>query len=200
MNGCGIVLLSPPTRCGHHCWCPLRKRTIPYVGPVIIVFWIPYRWRFIPYTQHFGSFGNIEWVQSIFYIRCPKSVSFYFDWEKIETIDSLHNILGVKGRKCQVYEANYHSSKGELLALMYGLQKFNHLLHWKKFVVITDSNTVLHLSTMKDPGGTIWRWLDFIQELSFTVNHWAGKHNVFADLKSRAKHMIEPAPSIGTIT
>ena len=26
--------------------------------------------------------------------------------------------LGVKGRKCRVYESNYHSSKGELLALM----------------------------------------------------------------------------------
>ena len=40
--------------------------------------------------------------------------------------------LGVKERKCRVYESNYHSSKGELLALMYGLQKFNHLLRWKK--------------------------------------------------------------------
>ena len=52
--------------------------------------------------------------------------------------------LGVKGRKCRVYEQNYHSSKGELLALVYGLQKFNHLLKWKKFLVITDSNTNLH--------------------------------------------------------
>ena len=84
-------------------------------------------------------------------------------------------ILGVKGRKCWVYEANYHSSKGEILALVYGLQKFDHLLRYKKFIVITDSNTVLHWSTMKDPGGTIRRWLDFIQEFNFTVHHRAGK-------------------------
>ena len=83
--------------------------------------------------------------------------------------------LGVKGRKCRVYEANYHSSKGEILALVYGLQKFDHLLRYKKFIVITDSNTVLHWSTMKDPGGTIRRWLDFIQEFNFTVHHRAGK-------------------------
>ena len=109
--------------------------------------------------------------------------------------------LGVKGRKCRVYESNYHSSKGELLALMYGLQKYEHLLRWRKFVVITDSNTVLHWSTMKDPGGTIRRWLDFIQEFNFTVTHRAGKHNVNADLISRAQHMSEPTPSIeGTIT
>ena len=51
--------------------------------------------------------------------------------------------LGFKGRKCRIFEANYHSSKWELLALMYGLKKFNHLLRWKKSVVVTDSNTVL---------------------------------------------------------
>ena len=110
-------------------------------------------------------------------------------------------LLGVKGRKCRVYEANYHSSKGEILALMYGLQKFDHLLRYKKFIIITDSNTVLHWSTMKDPGGTIRRWLDFIQEFNFTVHHRSGKNNVNADLISRAKHMSEPTPSIeGTIT
>ena len=61
--------------------------------------------------------------------------------------------LGVKERKCRIYEANYHSSKGELLGLLYGLQKFNHLLMWNKFVVVTDSNTVLHWSTMKETAG-----------------------------------------------
>ena len=54
---------------------------------------------------------------------------------------------------------------------------------------------------MKDPGGTIRRWLDFIQEFSFTVNHRAGKNNVNADLISRAKHMNEPTLSdAGTTT
>ena len=78
---------------------------------------------------------------------------------------------------------------------MYGLQKFNHLLRWKKFVAVIDSNTVLHWSTMKDLGGTIQRWLDFIQEFNFTVTHQAGKHNINADLISRARHMSEPTPS-----
>ena len=36
--------------------------------------------------------------------------------------------LGVKGRKFRVYKANYNSSKGKFLALVYGLQKFDHLL------------------------------------------------------------------------
>ena len=30
---------------------------------------------------------------------------------------------------------------------------------------------------MKDSGGTIRRWLDYIQEFNFTVPHSAGKYN-----------------------
>ena len=72
---------------------------------------------------------------------------------------------------------------------------------WKKFVVVMDSNTVLHWSTMKDPGGTIWRWLDFTQEFNFTVTHRAGKHNLNADLISNARHLSEPTKANkGTIT
>ena len=61
--------------------------------------------------------------------------------------------------------------------------------------MVTDSNTVLHWSTMKDPGGTIQRWLDLIQEFNFTVTHRAGKHNVNADLICHARHMSEPSLS-----
>ena len=54
---------------------------------------------------------------------------------------------------------------------------------------------------MKDPGGTVRRWLDYIQQFNFTVQHRAGKYNTNADLISRAKHMDEPSPScIDSIT
>ena len=36
--------------------------------------------------------------------------------------------IGAAGRKTTSYEANYHSSKGELAALNFALQKFQHLL------------------------------------------------------------------------
>ena len=109
--------------------------------------------------------------------------------------NNVERFLGVKGRKCRSYESNYHSSKGELLVLLYGLTKFEPLLRLNQFIVITDSTTVLHWSTMKDSGGTIRRWLDFIQQFDFTVMHRAGKTNINADLISRATHMDEPPPS-----
>ena len=108
--------------------------------------------------------------------------------------DNIERFLGVKGRKCRNYESNYHSSKGELLALTYGLTKFESLLRLNQFIVVTDSTTVLHWSTMKDSGGTIRRWLDYIQQFNFTVMHRAGKTNINADLISRATHMDDPPP------
>ena len=47
---------------------------------------------------------------------------------------------------------------------------------------------------MKDLGGTIRRWLDYIQQFNFTVMHRAGKTNINADLISRATHMDDPPP------
>ena len=69
------------------------------------------------------------------------------------------------------------------------------MLRLSKFSIVTDSTTVLHWSTMKDTGGTIRRWLDFIQQFDFTVTHRSGKYNTNADLISRATHLSEPPPS-----
>ena len=64
--------------------------------------------------------------------------------------NNVERFLGVKGRKCRNYESNYHSSKGELLALLYGITKFEPLLRLNQFIVMTYSTTALHWSTMKD--------------------------------------------------
>jgi len=108
--------------------------------------------------------------------------------------NNVERFLGIKGRKCRNYESNFHSSKGELLALLNGLIKFEPLLRLNQFIVVTDSTTVLHWSTMKDSGGTIRQWLDFIQQFNFKIMHCAGKTNINADLISRATHMDTPPP------
>ena len=49
--------------------------------------------------------------------------------------------IGAKGRKCRAYEKNYHSSKGEVLALDYRLKKFSRFLHQGPFTVRSDNST-----------------------------------------------------------
>ena len=48
---------------------------------------------------------------------------------------------------------------------------------------------------MKDSGGIVQHWLDYIQQFDFTVTHSSDKNNINADLISRAKHMDEPYTS-----
>ena len=59
--------------------------------------------------------------------------------------------IGAAGRKTTSYEANYHSSKGELAALNFALQKFQHLLLQGEFLVKTDNTTVSNWATSPLP-------------------------------------------------
>ena len=43
--------------------------------------------------------------------------------------------IAASGRKTTKYEKNYHSCKGELSSIIYGLRKYEHLLKFKKFIL-----------------------------------------------------------------
>ena len=81
------------------------------------------------------------------------------------------------------------------MALFYACHKFAHFLAQGHFIVVTDSKTVTHWTTMQDPGGTVRRWLDYLQQYSFSVVHKPGKTHVNADSLSRSKHLPEATPS-----
>ena len=73
------------------------------------------------------------------------------DYSKDAVCAILHQVqhgvtrfIGAKGRKCRTYEKYYHSSKGELLALDYGLKKFIRFLQQGPFTVRSDNSTVVH--------------------------------------------------------
>ena len=93
--------------------------------------------------------------------------------------------IGAAGRKTTSYEANYHSSKGELAAMNFSFKKFEHMLKQGPFLVRTDNTTVLHWETMKDPGGTIRRWLQNFSYFDFRIEHRAGTELVDANFISR---------------
>ena len=103
--------------------------------------------------------------------------------------------INAAGRKTQGYEANYHSSKGELAALTFALTKWEHLLRQREFMVVTDSSTVQHWQTMKEPGGVVRRWLQKLAMYNFQVVHRAGKELLDADFFSRLPNLPKATPS-----
>ena len=100
--------------------------------------------------------------------------------------------IGAAGRKTTKYEKNYHSCKGELAAIIYGLRKFEHILKFRKFVIHTDSKALTYLQTMKKLTGIYFRWLSEIQEYDFEIRHRPGKKNSNCDAMSRCDHLELP--------
>jgi len=128
----------------------------------------------------------------------------HIDWSKLGMAGVLYQrqhaqkspaFIGAAGRKTTSYEANYHSSKGELAAMNFAFKKFEHFLKQGSFLVRTDNTTVLHWETMKDPGGTIRRWLHNFSYYNFRIEHRAGTELVDADFISRQTNLPDPTAS-----
>ena len=83
-------------------------------------------------------------------------------------------------------EKNYHSSKGELLALFFGLQKFTHVLRGQEFLVRTDNLSVRYWeSAALSSNPILSRWLDFLADFRFRIVHVKGQFMIPADTLSR---------------
>ena len=75
-----------------------------------------------------------------------------YQQQKDENGEFKLRFIDAAGCKTLSYEENYHSLKGELAAIAFAFNKWEHLLRQSEFVVVTDSSTVEHWRSMKDPG------------------------------------------------
>ena len=57
--------------------------------------------------------------------------------------DGEGNFIEAVGKKNNIHEQNYSSTKGEPHALLLGLRKWEHILKYRPFIVNTDSAQVL---------------------------------------------------------
>ena len=134
----------------------------------------------------------------MYHIDAPFLLSIDFSKDGLGAVleqdqNGARRLIGCEGRKTTPYERNYHSSKGEISALIYGLRKFSHILRFKKFHVFTDNMSVRWLKNQPNAKGVIYRWLEELQSYDFDVFHKPGKQNILADSVSRtASHLDEP--------
>ena len=117
-----------------------------------------------------------------------------YQTQRVDGVAKLR-FIDAAGCKMLQYEKNYHSSKGELAALHYAVNKWEHLLRSKPFIVLTDSKTVENWATMKDPGGVIRRWLEQLWLFCFKVYHRSGVDMVNADFLSSLANLPNATPS-----
>ena len=106
--------------------------------------------------------------------------------------DGKERLISAGGRKTTGPESRYSSWKGELSALVYGCRKYEHILKYRRFQVITDATGLKYLHSLKSPKGMAGRWIDELASYDFQVQHRPGRLNLNADCLSRADHLPPP--------
>ena len=112
-------------------------------------------------------------------------------------------VIAYGAKKLLPRETNYSSNKGELLAVVYFIEKFKYFLSHRKFILRTDHQALMWLTTMKCPKGMYSRWQELLAHYDFEVRFRKGDKHGNADCLSRIQHAtggdLETCPSIHSV-
>jgi len=95
--------------------------------------------------------------------------------------------IGCFSKSLDTAQRQYPAHKGELLAVILGLRKFEHILRARKFLIRTDSSAITFLKGLKEARGIFARWLVYLSSFDFDIMHRPGKVNLAADALSRTE-------------
>ncbi|UYV74293.1 hypothetical protein LAZ67_11002900, partial [Cordylochernes scorpioides] len=89
-------------------------------------------------------------------------------------------------KKTTEAEKMYHSSKLELMAIVWTLDRLRQFLVGIKFTVVTDCQALVYMNVKKTTNPQIARWYNLIQEYDFEIRHKPGEKMAHVDGMSRA--------------
>ena len=82
-------------------------------------------------------------------------------------------------------ERNYNTTRRELLAVIFGLKQFSTFLLERQFLLRVDHSALSFLKKTPEIMGQAARWLEFIEEYTFTIQHRSGASHGNCDALSR---------------
>jgi hypothetical protein len=99
-------------------------------------------------------------------------------------------VVCYESRKLKEHERLYPTHDLELEAIVHPLKKWMHYLMGKRFEPRTDHNGLKYLFDQPTLNARQSRWLEFLSEYDFDINHIKGKENKVADALSRRVHEL----------
>lgn len=102
-----------------------------------------------------------------------------------EAEDGKMHLIYCVSRATNDSERTYHSSKLELIAIVWTLQRLRPLLIGIEFVVYTDCQALMYLQAQKTTNPQIARWYSLLQEYQMDIRHRSGKNMQHVDALSR---------------
>lgn len=100
--------------------------------------------------------------------------------------DGLFHLVYCVSKKLTQEEANYHSSKLELLAVIHSVNRLRQFLLNIKFTIVSDCQALVLLRTDRTKNPQIARWICLLQEFDYDFRHRAGERMKHVDAPSRA--------------
>jgi hypothetical protein len=97
-------------------------------------------------------------------------------------------VICYESRKLKEHERNYVTHDLEFEDIVHAMRKWRHYLMGKRFELKIDHNGLKYLFDQPNLNARQSRWLEFLSEYNFDINHIKGKENKVAHALSKRVH------------
>ena len=95
-------------------------------------------------------------------------------------------VVAYASRKLSKAEANYSTTRKELLSVVNFVKYYKHFLLGRPFTIRTDHAALQWLRRISEPVGQQARWIGFLEEFEFDIVHRPGVRHTNADARTHA--------------